>query len=455
MEQHPVMLCFWLTVLKRRRTQIRLAQRAYRERKETTISALEGQVNHLKQVIKEINSTFNDLSEKAVVSGVLSLQPAFNNDFCLAMERLNELNQRAGVDDDNLSSTFSTVSPTSRQSSISQAKPITPPTHAIHTVHYNEPIMLDSRHGIDDPSIGMLGYEFDYSPNTTSMIMQDANLVHTQGWSESWALSNAMTRDAQLDDQLSPISSGWRTEIPAGLPVTLTYSWQETSFARRLLRNSHEKCLYLLTSPTAKVNPKENRARYSLSFMTKDHLIKKLRRTMNKTSSEPLEDWTMPMLHVGGAGLHYPRDPAEQEPPPGFTAEQNTGPFQVPSAAISVPPIYFPDKVASWLGLEGVWFDNRDVEVYLHQRGINVDGKSSHTVVEVDDAPELSSPSSTSTSSDGLDSSGTCISSASRNLSSPQNEFSPNKLDNLISSNTGGARKRKVVISVEKLVDGE
>lgn len=143
--------------------------------------------------------------------------------------------------------------------------------------------------------------------------------------------------------------------------------------------------------------------------MSKNALIAKVKRTISKSNTDQLEDWTMPMLYIRGAGLHFGRDPSESIPLTGFTAERNIGPFPLPTAAIKVPPIYFPDKVANWLGLDGVWLDNRDVEVYLKQRGLNVDGRSRETVVEVDDVPELYCPSSTESSSDGLETGGTMV----------------------------------------------
>lgn len=58
---------------QRRRTQIRLAQRAYRERKETTISSLKNQSNQLYSVVEQMNRTFLRLIESLLKSGLLQL----------------------------------------------------------------------------------------------------------------------------------------------------------------------------------------------------------------------------------------------------------------------------------------------------------------------------------------------------------------------------------------------
>lgn len=74
-----------------RRIQIRIAQRAYRERKETTISELEAQVSQLRQVIQEMNKTFVECSDKTLASGVTGIQPSFDENLRLASERFQEL----------------------------------------------------------------------------------------------------------------------------------------------------------------------------------------------------------------------------------------------------------------------------------------------------------------------------------------------------------------------------
>jgi len=64
------------TPAERRRTQIRLAQRAYRNRKETTISELKGQVSELQGSINQMSRTFSMLHDNLFDSGVLnSLTP--------------------------------------------------------------------------------------------------------------------------------------------------------------------------------------------------------------------------------------------------------------------------------------------------------------------------------------------------------------------------------------------
>jgi hypothetical protein len=62
-----------LTKSQRRRTQIRLAQRAYRQRKETTISSLKQQSSQLHSIIEQMNKTFLHFNDSVLKSGLLQL----------------------------------------------------------------------------------------------------------------------------------------------------------------------------------------------------------------------------------------------------------------------------------------------------------------------------------------------------------------------------------------------
>lgn len=64
-----------LMALKRRRTQVKLAQRAYRQRKDDTLAALKKQCGDLKEVIRNINEAFNAFYSDTCHSGIASREP--------------------------------------------------------------------------------------------------------------------------------------------------------------------------------------------------------------------------------------------------------------------------------------------------------------------------------------------------------------------------------------------
>ena len=64
-EEEPVAGTPYLTLSQRRRTQIRLAQRAYRNRKENAITELEAQVRDLKEANSAMRSAVQQVFESS------------------------------------------------------------------------------------------------------------------------------------------------------------------------------------------------------------------------------------------------------------------------------------------------------------------------------------------------------------------------------------------------------
>ncbi|KAF2009064.1 hypothetical protein BU24DRAFT_90107 [Aaosphaeria arxii CBS 175.79] len=62
-------------VLERRRMQLRVAQQAYRKRKETTIATLQSRVQELESGIEELSESFLSFSNLMIETGILENQP--------------------------------------------------------------------------------------------------------------------------------------------------------------------------------------------------------------------------------------------------------------------------------------------------------------------------------------------------------------------------------------------
>ncbi|KAH0559870.1 hypothetical protein GP486_003618, partial [Trichoglossum hirsutum] len=68
------------TAADRRRTQIRLAQRAYRLRKETTISTLKERLSELQSAIEDMSKSFLKFNDNAMSSGIAQMRPDLARD---------------------------------------------------------------------------------------------------------------------------------------------------------------------------------------------------------------------------------------------------------------------------------------------------------------------------------------------------------------------------------------
>lgn len=81
------------TAADRRRTQIRLAQRAYRQRKETTISALKKRVQDLERNIEQISSSFLSFNDQLLDSGLINNRHDLTRRLQVVTEQFVELSK--------------------------------------------------------------------------------------------------------------------------------------------------------------------------------------------------------------------------------------------------------------------------------------------------------------------------------------------------------------------------
>lgn len=180
------------------------------------------------------------------------------------------------------------------------------------------------------------------------------------------------------------------------LPSPVTYSFQESSFSRRLLRSTVEAAVQLLTDPNSRRDDIFRFCRYTFTWVTRARCLAKLKSLLAATTRESLEIWTAPQWHLGGSGLHYPRSGLDMgsSPPPGWIARGPMGPHRAMGAETPLDPSLDIDAIVKLMGLEGEWFDSNDVEQYLRMKGIFLDGQSSWAEVDLASEPNLSTTDS-------------------------------------------------------------
>ena len=186
-----------------------------------------------------------------------------------------------------------------------------------------------------------------------------------------------------LNCPLSP-KAPYLTRSPS-LPET--YSYTETSFTRRLIRLTIEAGVKSLTNnPSVESTPRWLSFVYSFGG-THETVLSCLQALLSRSANQNFEDWTnTPILHLGGAGLHFPRKGIDaSSPAPNWWSEYAPmGPL--PVHIQPVDPKYLGWKIediVNDIGLGGDWFDANDVEWYLQSRGLNLDVTS--TVVEINE----------------------------------------------------------------------
>lgn len=151
--------------VERRRTQLRLAQRAYRERKESTIAELEKKSANLERALSEVYGIFNEYHQDALASGASAgATRGLVQDLDSVKKRFDTAVQAAGV-------SISPSGPTqydARQGSVAtgaDASDNLVPVGSSRTA-------LDA--GLRVQPGNMLGYQFDSDPTTGNLLSMSA-----------------------------------------------------------------------------------------------------------------------------------------------------------------------------------------------------------------------------------------------------------------------------------------
>ncbi|KAI9849085.1 MAG: hypothetical protein M1838_000286 [Thelocarpon superellum] len=333
----------------RRRTQIRLAQRAYRMRKETTIASLQNRVSQLEGTIDEMNKAFLDFNDRAIGLGVVQLSPALAKSLHKTTQRFLSLTQ--------------VVTPTSEpEEELSQSGatsfdaglppiPVAGPGDRVAVASLLDCTTSTSRasqgddHSSPSQSLTTASSPFHFgSPGRTAA-------VHTQN-----QLSNVNRTLARI---VSGAPSSPRPMIQPHLHAS-TYAY-EPQFGRRLQRATLEAAYELLVSPQTPGGLKDRVFQYSYCGDNLDGIARQIMRGLESLNA-PVE--TTPST-AGCGPITFPQKllEAEGSPPP---AEETT--------------IYAPPFEVEWLTPYGV-------EDYLRKKGIEVNNDAPYAEFVVEESP--------------------------------------------------------------------
>jgi hypothetical protein len=411
------------TAADRRRTQIRLAQRAYRHRKETTISALKQKVTDLQTTIEQMNKTFLTLHDNMVDAGILNSHYSLGRQLQSATEEFVTLSKIASPDSDEeeeaaiaaLTKVEGKSSPEAGEKSNSRRAGVS-----------QEPKSSSSVGGSTKKTNKRRNVSFGNHPDQNSSTDADADVEELPSLVDrhddallalsqtAWATDNSNIHG--LNDVLSFNATIPETILyddpaekiiierplkPAHHGGSYTYSFQETTFARRLHRMCLERAFRNLTNPNIEPDYIKRAFRFTFCFSNRKRMLQRFQEMLKRRAGESLENWNVPYFHIGGAGTHYPRRDDEGNPiyPPNMVSPAKA--FG-PQPYIEVETPRFDANVQDMLdniGFGGVWFDSHDVEEYLKTKGIYLDGQSSF--VEVDPSVLARVKASLATHSDG------------------------------------------------------
>lgn len=366
---------------ERRRTQMRLAQRAYRQRKQNELSSRVKQVSERDEVIARMKAAFNLLQSRLMEVDALSVNLGLEGPMAEMEMGFEALGQMAT---DSGSTSAPAPVPT-----VGGGQADMP---AIETVvdASQQRQWSSSDLGSDNSDPYDLLNQPRHSVYGTTAPAQTFDMQHHY--------SNTYQ---QYTNQTVPITTMNEISLPIGTYISppTSYSFQETTFARRLMRICIERAhQVLIRGGLATLSPGEARV-FKLAYRvwSRDYLVQKFQMALAGTSD--LYDPSVPFVPLGGAGTHYVH--LRESPPPNsqsmasssssnpahyYSQQQphlptetavTSGPLTTHMAHI---PHTGPDTsimgIVSSLGLlndGSEWFDVQDIEGYLLEMGIKLE----------------------------------------------------------------------------------
>ena len=347
---------------QRRRTQIRLAQRAYRQRKETTISGLKRRVSALESAVQSMNRNLLKFQDQAVASGLQQANPELAQQLQTAVDETVRLAQEVNRQHESVPS--------------EEDSPLLPPEESAH----DKPAEGQGQEQQQQSEDPQWAFDPDWNPEAYSQSFSSYPQIYCAQFPELPCLPRVPFPKPAASLPQIPLSA---PSLPTDLPSP-SYAHKESSFTRRLLRLAIQYQLSVLASLPSSSSPPPVYA-FTASFFTRDKIIWCLETLLSSPSGSNLEVWSAPLYHIGGSGLHYPRNGIDEgtNGPPGWWSDPGfTGPF--PPRAGGDKPM---DELVRDFGLEGPFFDPNDVEEYLKAKGLDLD--ATRSLVELRDEGNL------------------------------------------------------------------
>ncbi|KAJ6104340.1 hypothetical protein N7523_010660, partial [Penicillium sp. IBT 18751x] len=295
---------------ERRRTQTRLAQRAYRSRQQASVAILKDRISLLENSMEKMSSAMLSFSENLVQSGVLRSHSALTANLRDTMMTFLSLASASNIDDE-------------RRVSVDFKK----------TIDSNK--VVDVNNTVDSLSSQKLTIKRP-SPN---------NPVHLHSVDTALSLS-------QSDIMPHTVNSPGTSSI------------EISDFIERLLLAALYQGHLALCNPSIGLDQLQRPFGLIFRMMSRENLTSYFKAKLYaQVSRKQLDGWEeVPFFRLGGAGNHYPGP---------LTRDKGTGSFDTHYERWGTveDPLSLVDADLR-KQLEGDWFDLRDLEEYLRDKNV-------------------------------------------------------------------------------------
>ena len=340
-----------------------------------------------------MNKAFISFQESTLASGIKETSPFLAQDLRTIAARFNELTQNlalGGVSDGSHPRPDLSAGVYDLQESIHDSQ------MAQDIVGQNQ---ADTHHSSAKPNhkanvtTQVWGYEVGEEGIQVEQEMQNPQpITINYGSSDISADLNWFAQSTTLyHAQIPEMQSGTQSSIPrfnTSLAPPSTYSFHESTFARRLARAAFERSHRMLTDPNSRMEDMHNIFRFSFCFNNAKNVAKFVKNIVSRDKDQSLDLWQAPQLHLGDAGLHYPRQ-LEHDVPSYWADKAPMGPRRSAKAETPVPDWMTIEQIIEITGFQGEWFDPHDVEQYLRSKGLQLDAQSTWLELDIDEVPRL------------------------------------------------------------------
>ncbi|KAK8145221.1 hypothetical protein G3M48_004785 [Beauveria asiatica] len=315
------------TAADRRRTQIRLAQRAYRHRKDNAITSLEEKVKELEKSNADMSREFHKFHDLVLAQGLLNASSEAANRFRAATDNFLRITGRSVGE-------TGYISPEDERTTV-----------------------IDGFRGPAEASCGSsIGTRSSpkSQPDTsghTQLVPSPGNRTSVDSMASYEVVAQATPDNASFplytDMDVVPDLAGYATITSpfATLPLTSSLSYHELSFGRRLQRRTTERGLFLASM----ANPPPERYAAVFGFS----LLFESRETIARRLSQQLANLIMPFQDH---------------------ANPQKGPLEEKME----------QRIRLTFGFEKEFLNADEIELYLRQLGINIPRQVEFVDAEVD-----------------------------------------------------------------------
>jgi hypothetical protein len=279
-------------VSEHRRLQLRLAQRAYRYRKEAAALSLQHRLEHLQTQIQNLNRMFQEYNHQIERSGLLTVDPAverklqqLRSQFLAISAAANSSNEgSSAIQLDDIASTM---------------------TQARKQREHSQQLEDDLESATSRPVNGGLHLARPI-PSFNSADRQEDN---PRGKTSAQSDSSLPTPTLHIVNRLESVpyavdgSDFLNILCRSHLLSSSTAPFRETSFERRLHRACLKNGYNLLVDPTSDPDNVSRVFRLPLTLSTRDSIVQQVRGLLEGGLDEAVELWDMPFFLLGGAGI--------------------------------------------------------------------------------------------------------------------------------------------------------